>query len=172
MNENWQQNMPKNPNYPLVQDFQYLTIISLIFYSQVPIYGIILLFVLAFVAWDGYFWTTILSLPLSILLPIFAVYLLIDTQTLMYIESNGFWRVIKRWCDSTTFLIWFNAHWFNVDLVNDANLPYLLLIQWVLLPVNSLFVGVWTIVLWPLSVVIAYYTWVYYEDVMLSGIIF
>ena len=125
-------------------------------------------FLVFVVIWDGYFWTTLLAVPLSILLPFFAVYLFFDRVTLKYIETDSFWRTIKRWCDSTTILIWTGGFFFGLDLYNDSNLPLLLLLQWFVLPINILYTGWWTIVLWPFSIAAVYITSAYYVDVLKS----
>ena len=127
-----------NTNHPVVQDFQLLSLAALVILvldasSSWTWWGLVFATI-----WDGYFWTTLFCVPLSILLPWFSLYLLSNPVTLYYIESDSFWRTIKRWCESTTIFIWVPAFFYGMDFYNDKYLPFLMLLQWLVLPLNTL----------------------------------
>ena len=113
---------------------------------------------LMIVVWDGFFWTTVFSVPLAVLSPFFCIYLMMNQTTLMFMENDSFWRTIKRWVDSTTMPIWITAIFLGVDLYNDKNFPILLFLYWLLLPWNVIFYGTWTILLFPVTIIFVYLT--------------
>ena len=154
-----------NHPFPIVKDFQLLSIVSLILLFASTELGLVGFGLLMIVVWDGFFWTTVFSVPLAILTPFFCIYLLYNQTTLMFIETDSFWRTIKRWVDSTTMPIWIAAFFFGVDLYNDRNFPLLFIIYWLFLPLNVLFYGIWTIIFFPVTVVFVYLTSTYYLDI-------
>ena len=150
--------------HPLVQDFQLLSVVSLILFFIDYQIGLIGFGLLLIVVWDGFFWTTVLSLPLAILIPFFCLYLWFNPAELVYMEANSFWRTIKRWVDSTSMQVWIFGFFMGLDLYNDKYFPILLMIYWLNLPANVFVYGIWTIILWPLSLVFVYLTSTYYLD--------
>ena len=157
-------------NHPKVGDFQQITFWAIAEWNRVFYNSLIVGLGLFVFAWDAYFWQTILSLPLSILLPVFAAYLMIDSNTLSSLDSTWFWKSVKRICDATTIPVWLYTQNSGTDLTSDTNFPSLLLIQWALLPLNTLLVGSWTLILWPLTAFFVFYTQMYYEQIVTNSL--
>ena len=108
-------------------------------------------FVLSGVVVDSLFSTTVFGPLLFFLLPIFSFELLISPETVANIDNDGFWSVIKRWCDATTMTTWVPALFVGINLISDDSLWFLLLVQWFNLPGMWLFWGWWTVVFFPVT---------------------
>ena len=119
---------------------------------------LILPILLSFSIWEGQFFNILLAPALYTILPLMAVVYTFDFWFFngAFIALSKTTYVLKdflRMVDTTTWIVWAPAALFlGWNLIQDGFVPLLILAQWVLMPFNSLFFGVWTLILFPVSI--------------------
>ena len=147
--------------HPVVQDFQkYYYLSNYIFMANDGtdlLSRIVIPFLLLFTWWEGQF-LNILFGPLWFFgLPAIAFIYTIDfwlfSGTLISLSSSTpVLRDFQRMVDVTTIGLWAPmAFLFGYNLTYTDALPILIMAQWAFLPLNSLFFGTWTLILFPFS---------------------
>ena len=144
----------------MVQDFQTLYYLAN-YYMLDPktdvSFRIVFPIVIVLNVWEGQFWNVLLSPLLIIALPLLAAFYYFDFQFLssMFIKMTSTTMVLKdmeRMVDTTTLIVWGPlAYFFGYNLIQEDALPTLMMIQWALIPFNSTFFGLWTLLLFPFS---------------------
>ena len=110
--------------------------------------------------WEGQFLNIVLSPLLITMLPLMSLVYLVDflalQGVLIYLTEYIFlvsW--FKRMVDTTTIYIWGPLAFFTgYNLIQDSAFWILCLISWVLLLPNIVFFGSWTLILWPVSILV------------------
>ena len=139
---------------PLVRDVQRLSLLATnsLFDPSYQSFGLLTWIIIGGVMWDSQFWSILLIVPFMVALPVLAIYLQVAQTPLFYLDYDSFWRTIKRICDATTVAVWLPFYYLGLDLTKDRYVPFLLVMQWLLLPINTLLFGTWTILLFPVTV--------------------
>ena len=94
------------------------------------------------------------------LLPLFAAFYFIDFLFLgsYFLKMQGslpFLKDIERMVDTTTIIVWAPlAYYFGYNLMQTDALPILMMVQWALIPFNSMFFGLWTLLLFPITILV------------------
>lgn len=132
--------------------------------------------------WEFQFWTIVLMPFLAVYLPIYAI-TVSDEATALAVEANsgGVWtwdRWFKVLVDITTIYIWYwaipSGDWktnfdaYKASLIYDGNLGTLTWIAWLLLPVNAMFFGSWTLILFPVTACVLLMNWFVWNQTILD----
>jgi len=169
--------------HPYVKDLQFLMFL----YNSVTTSGTDagnLPLVLFMLLWEAQFWNIVLAPFFAAYLPIFAL-AFSDVNSAISIETTaaGTWdfnRWVKFIVDATTIYIWYwelpadsssAMTWmgtFTTGLIYDGNLGTLTWIAWLLIPVNAMLFGSWTLILFPVTACILLLNWFVFNQTILD----
>ena len=156
---------------------QYTTWISPILYLHTLYYTpnhllAVLIYVgILFAFWDGQFWNTLLSLPLSLTLPFISILMaLYQDQLPSSLTSSWYFETFVRTTEVSTLpaiiALWpvvLFALSKGINIFDAKFFPFYLLAQWYLLPFNVIFFGSLTLLLFPVTVAALGFTEYYYK---------
>lgn len=171
-------------NHPVVRDFQFMLLMG----DGQSVDTSNLTAIVLSLMWEMQFWSIVLLPFLAVYLPILGIQFADSTTglgidadvmgatfgTFNYEADITWYRWFKLLADATTVYIWYfslpntsdssSLSTYTDSLVYDGNIGTLFWIQWVFLPVNAVFFGSWTLILFPVTAVVLIMNWFVWAD--------